>query len=304
MEQAFRKAAIALTEENKTKMRSIREIISSYATAGLKLSLRQLYYQLVSVNAIANSEKEYAKLSHMVVEMRMGGVLDWDAIEDRIRVPSLPYSAESISEAIRDVQRQYRRNRMLGQENYIEAWCEKDALSGILKQIVGPLHITLMINRGYSSCSAMYEAAQRLLAAQGLGQELKVLYVGDHDPSGLDMVRDIEDRMIEFGVTNLEVQHVALTDEQVEKYAPPPNPSKVTDPRAKNYIEKYGYECWEVDALKPEVLSEIVKKQIAPLIDADQFQKIMKLEMKDRDRLAIIADNEMIPVPKPARRKS
>lgn len=269
------------------KIDIVNSIIEEYQEQGYKLTLRQLYYQLVTREVIPNEQKEYSKLSSLLVKGRMAGLVDWDAIEDRIRQPKIPYWVTGVDDAIEDTIRHYRLDRMSTQECYIELWCEKDALSGVLSGITSHYHIRLMVNRGYGSCTAMYEAAKRF---RGHADDACILlYLGDHDPSGLDMVRDIQRRLMGFGAGVL-VEHIALTDQQVEKYAPPPNPAKISDPRAKWYIGKYGNTSWEVDALNPKTLNEIVKDNVEKYIDLDLFAEILKQEEYDKRHLRDISD--------------
>lgn len=265
-------------------VQTINSIIKGYQAKGYKLTLRQLYYQLVSRDIIPNQQKEYAKLSALLTNARMSGRVDWNAIEDRIRVPYLPYWAHSPADAISDIIRSYRRDRQSGQEVYIELWVEKDALSGVLKRITSKYHVNLMVNRGYSSASAMYDSANRLKQAMERGQACYIFYLGDHDPSGLDMDRDIRTRLSEFGV-DVEVKRIALTGAQIKRYNPPPNPTKLSDSRAQGYIAEYGRTCWEVDALNPEVLNELVTREIEEVIDVDKYARILEKERKDKDKL-------------------
>lgn len=213
--------------------------------------------------------------------------MDWDAIEDRLRTPKIPYWVFGVADAISDTIKQYRLNRMEGQANYIEVWCEKDALSNVLYRVTEKYHIRLMINRGYSSCTAMHDAYERL----DRHPNTYILYLGDHDPSGLDMVRDIEKRLDDFGMEDLVVRHVAITREQIAEYQPPPNPAKVTDPRANDYIALHGDSSWEVDALNPETLHELLIEQIEGLIDHDKYERMLERETSDKERLREFADN-------------
>lgn len=276
--------SLHLSRKNKERLILINEIIEEYAEQGYKLTLRQLYYQLVSRDIVPNSKKEYAKLSSLLVKGRMAGVVDWNAIEDRIRIPFLPYWVHDIEDAIDDTIGHYRLNRQDRQEVYIELWVEKDALSGVLKRITSHYHINLMVNRGYSSCTAMYDAYNRLKRYEDSGVKTFILYLGDHDPSGLDMVRDIRERLEEFGVFP-EVRHVGLTQNQIKVYNPPPNPAKVTDPRAKQYMYEFGNTSWEVDALKPEVLHRLIKDNVEQLIDIDLFNELIEKEQDDKKEL-------------------
>jgi hypothetical protein len=274
---------LRLNKKNKEQLEIINGIIEEYSQQGYRLTLRQLYYQLVSRDIIANNLKEYAKLSKLLVQGRMAGIVDWDAIEDRIRRPYIPYWVNDVADAIRDTVNQYRLDRMENQDVYIEVWVEKDALSGVLRRITAHYHINLMVNRGYSSCTAMHDASERIKEKQD-EKKCYILYLGDHDPSGVDMVRDIKKRLEEFGA-DAEVRRIALTQEQIKKYSPPPNPAKIKDPRAKAYIEEFGNTSWEVDALNPEILHKIIRKAVEDLIDVDKFNEKLEQEKEDKIKL-------------------
>jgi hypothetical protein len=282
MKEAFVEK-LKLNTANKQRLEIVNSIIEEYSKQGYRLTLRQLYYQLVSRDIIANSLKEYSKLSNLLVQGRMAGIVDWDAIEDRIRRPFVPYWVLDIDHAIDDTIRQYRLDRMRNQDVYIEVWVEKDALSGVLKRITSHYHVNLMVNRGYSSCTAMHDAAERIKEQQD-EKTCYILYLGDHDPSGVDMVRDIKDRLLEFGA-EVEVKRIALNQDQIKKYNPPPNPAKIKDPRAKAYIAEFGNTSWEVDALNPKTLHELVRKNIEELIDIDLFEAMVEQENNDKKEL-------------------
>ena len=278
--------SLHLSKSNIERLNQINAIIEEYRLQGYKLTLRQLYYQLVSRDVIPNKTEEYAKLSSILVKGRMAGIVDWEAIEDRIRTPKIPYYAANVADAIDDITRQYRLDRMRNQDVYIEVWVEKDALSGVISRVTNKFHIRLMVNRGYSSATAMHDAAERMIDARG---DAHILYLGDHDPSGMDMVRDIRDRLLEFDA-DVEVDHIALTDEQIAKYNPPPNPAKVTDPRAGKYIAEYGKTSWEVDALTPTVLNALIESKILDLIDYTKYEDILEQEKIDIKKLKEFRD--------------
>ena len=279
-----------LSWANERKLVVINKIIEEYMAQDLTLTLRQLYYQLVSRDIIPNKASEYSKLSGLIVKGRMGGVVDWDAIEDRIRIPKLPYYVDDVSNAIDDTIEQYRLDRQREQKNYIEVWVEKDALSGVLYPITERYHVRLMVNRGYSSLTAMRDASLRFRNAKATGQRGYILYLGDHDPSGLDMIRDIKTRL-EGLASVVDVIAIGITYEQIQEFNPPPNPAKFKDPRADWYIEKFGPVSWEVDALPPKYLNELLVEQIESRIDLDLYNKFIKQEKKDKETLQRFADN-------------
>lgn len=319
----------------------ISSIVQRYQSEGYRLTLRQLYYQLVAADAIPNDDVMYKKLSGILDDMRYSGKIDWAAIEDRGRVPYLPYFANSTSDAMEDLIGQYRLDRMHGQDIALEIWTEKDAISGILKTVTREFHVRLIVNKGYSSSSAMHGSYERFAEYLKQGKKVKILYFGDHDPSGLDMVRDIEERILfflaygnqldtdyffdnfiqpwwqengysidelldqgylpawylynEHGDYNrehtaaqikmflhenglFEVVPIGLTMAQIQAFNPPPNPAKITDPRAAWYIKQFGPTSWEVDALPPNIMTSIVRDHLQQHINMDKFNSMLEVE--------------------------
>jgi hypothetical protein len=269
---------LKLSKSNIEMLNRINDILEEYVNDGYTLTLRQLYYQLVSRDVIPNNDKEYAKLSNILKNGRMAGIVDWSSIEDRVRVPKLPYWVKDVKDAIKDTIQQYRLDRMRGQDRKIEIWVEKDALSNVLYRVSEKYHIRLMVNRGYSSVSAMYDAYNRLNTGD------VILYFGDHDPSGMDMIRDVRERLTEFGI-DVDVQPIALTMEQIREFNPPPNPAKITDPRAKWYIEKYGITSWELDSLPPKELIRLAENAVESIIDIDLYNEMLEEEKKGINEL-------------------
>ena len=260
-------------------------IITKYQAQGLKLTLRQLYYQLVAAALIPNTEQSYKRLGELVGDARLAGLLDWDAIEDRGRVVDSPSEWSSVASLVRAACHSYRLPRWEGQSKFVELWVEKQALAGVLEPLASEFHVSLMVNKGYSSLSAMKESAERFKAAREDEKDLILFYLGDFDPSGEDMVRDIGERLAMFGVEDLDVQKLALTMPQIRQYQPPPNPAKMTDSSAKEYVAKHGDESWEVDALPPDLLQQIIRDAIEAEVDMDLMDAIKKREESDKERL-------------------
>lgn len=292
MKHEFR--SVHLHNSSLIRLNTINQIIEEYLQEGYKLTVRQLFYQMVGRGLIENDQKEYRKISNLVVQGRMGGLIDFEAIEDRVRIPRLPYSCEDPADAIADTIATYRIDRQRGQEWYTEVWSEKDALSGLLYDVTRKYHVNLVINRGYSSCSAMYEAYRRFAnAIASNNQRGQIIYLGDHDPSGKDMIRDIEDRLNEFGVGRfIDVIPVALTMEQIKEYTPPPYFAKIKDPRAKEYIEQYGDVAWEVDALTPQVLKKVLEDAITERMDWNLYRERLDQEQEDIKELEFTQEKD------------
>lgn len=250
-----------------------------------RVSVRQLYYRLVAAGSIPNEAKQYDLVQDLVTKARYAGLIDWDSIEDRNREPMKHAEYKDGRDVLQQAAGGFRLDRWANQPFYVELWVEKAALAGVLAPICNDYHITLMVNRGYSSASAMKESADRITWRSEAtkdaphGHRPVVLYVGDHDPSGSDMVRDIKDRLLEFKCPPwLDVRALALTWDQIQKYDPPPNPVKITDARAAAYIAKYGEFSWEVDALPPNDLDLLVRQAVSAYIDKEAMKAAITRE--------------------------
>lgn len=264
-------------------------IVEHYQKMGYRMTLRQLYYQLVARDIIKNKLSEYQKISSILKDARMTGMIDWSAIEDRVRVPKRASQWNSIEDLVDSALWSYRLPRRQDQPVYVELWVEKDAIANILKPICDKYHVTLMVNRGYGSASSLYDAASRFAERSNnkkfSGASSRVLlYLGDHDPSGLDMDRDITERLAEFRCP-ITFKRIGLTFEQIEEYNPPPNYAKINDPRAEGYISEFGNDCWEVDALTPEVLNQLVDDALREHTDMDLYQAWILREEEEKKQL-------------------
>lgn len=265
------------------------EIIADYEAQGYDLTLRQLYYQFVSRDLIANKQSEYKRLGGIINDARLAGLIDWNSITDRTRELRNLAHWESPSSIVNAVAEQYRIDKWATQPCRVEVWIEKDALVGVFERVCQELDVPLMSCRGYTSQSEMWVAAQRLQRHTGGEQEVVVLHFGDHDPSGIDMTRDIRERLELFG-TNLDVRRLALNMPQVEQYDPPPNPAKETDSRFAGYIKSYGDESWELDALEPDVLASLVRREVESLREVKPWKAATKQENEQKAVLQAISD--------------
>lgn len=295
MKQKFQE--LTMRPKRKKTLDIINGIIEEYQADGYTLTLRQLYYQLVSRDIIENDQKQYKNLGGILKDGRLAGVVDWDAIEDRLRQVKEPTTWSSPKDILEAAKKQFQLNRHEGQKNHVEVWVEKDALSQVVERAANPYQVPVLVNRGYGSVSSVYETYQRLKEKINHGKERAIiLYLGDHDPSGLDMIRDIQDRvssMLEYDSYQdlIEVKPIALTMEQIRQYTPPPNPTKINDTRANGYIEKYGHTSWEVDALPPDVLNRLITKEIESYINLDQYSHFVEQEKAHKAKIESFISN-------------
>jgi ribosomal protein L6P/L9E len=293
MKHAFR--TTRFRGKSKALIAKMITIVEEYQKQGLRLTARQLYYQFVSRDYINNTQKSYRNITNLLADARYAGLIDWNAIEDRGRSPLSWRQYNNIGEMIMSGIKTFRLPRWDTQEKYIELWVEKQALAGVLQPIAMDYHATLMVNKGYSSASAMYEASNRFLwQIDKFGHTPVLFYLGDHDPSGEDMVRDIESRLVEFGIHGIEVRKLALTMAQIEEFNPPPNPAKLSDSRAAKYIAEHGQYSWEVDALPPQELNRLIREAFESEIDHKALKKVIKEENRQKDMLTKFIDENPI----------
>lgn len=287
------------------------DIIAAYAAQGYTLTLRQLYYQHVARDLIPNTERSYQNLGRLISEARLAGHIDWEAIEDRGRVSQRAATWDHPGQIIDAAARQFQIDKWEEQTVYLEVMVEKQALENILIPACRQADIRFTANKGYSSSSAVYEAAARMQEAQEAGKVVHLLYCGDHDPSGIDMSRDIATRLRTFlRIANedeyegdeeewdeymdrwdvygeaFELHRLALNIDQVQRYRPPENPAKLSDARAAGYVARFGPSSWELDALEPSVLAGLVTTTVARLRDNAAWARALGRERDMKDRLA------------------
>lgn len=262
-------------------------IIAEYAEEGFDLTLRQLYYQFVARGLIPNRDSEYKKLGGTINNARLTGLLDWDTIIDRTRTLRSNSHWSSPRDIIEACAASFRLDTRHTQDVYFEAWVEKDALIGVLESVCTDLDIPYFSCRGYVSQSAMWRAARRI--TQSTRDSAVVLHLGDHDPSGIDMTRDIQDRLNLFGC-HARVDRIALNMDQVEEHQPPPNPAKITDSRFGAYVDEYGEESWELDALDPRTITGLIRDAVDALTDTEARTLLLKQQEDNRKELTEVAD--------------
>ncbi len=290
IEKRFNAEAVTLID-------TINDVLDDYSSQGYDLSLRQVYYQLVSKNVVPNTEQSYKRIGNIVSDARLAGLMDWEMIVDRGREAVSNSHWDSPADVIQSAAQSFRIDLWENQPTYVEVMVEKQALEGVLIPVCEKLDVTFTANKGYSSSSAMYEAGKRIAntvhsrtrntpAKKTMSPRVVVFYLGDHDPSGIDMTRDVEERLSLFAGRAVDVRRVALNMDQVRLYKPPPNPAKMTDSRAAEYVKAYGTSSWELDAIEPRRLARLVEDAVKSVRDdalwnaATARQKTMRDDLK------------------------
>jgi len=266
-----------MTPEREAFLITLAQIVNEYVMKDIKITVRQLYYQCVARDIIPNTLKAYKKVVRDCLEARKLGIIDWPSIVDNVRRVDVPRSWSSPGELMEAAADNYFVDRWIEQTWMPEVWVEKDAATSILQPITREFRVTFQVNRGYVSASTLWKAVRRIaIRDHENDQPTTILYFGDLDPSGEDMVRDIRDRIDELAditgdLTRFEVVKVALDADQVDFHQLPPNPAKATDSRFRGFIALTGSPLsWELDALPPDVLQQMCWDAIDMTIDAPE----------------------------------
>lgn len=306
-------------EFNAMAMRAIEhanKVVADYAKDGFSITLRQLYYYFVGhalferryawdagrkkwvpdENGTTNADPNYTWLGGVISDARLAGLVDWGAITDRTRTPRAllhrAHPRDIVAEGVED----FRFWLWEDQPHYVEVWVEKDALVDVVASVANRNDIAFFSCRGFASITSLHEAAKRLENEANAGKKVHVLYLGDHDPSGVDMTRNIAERLKATFKVDMALHRIALNMNQIERYNPPSDPAKLTDSRTKGYVEKYGEECWELDALDVRVMAELIEKNIHHWRDDALWMKACARQDKARHLLKGIHDrwNEVV----------
>lgn len=311
----------------------VNAILQDFGSQGFDLTARQIYYQFVAnkwfpsdrtwtqipgtnkwrrdPNGTVNAEPNYKWLCDIISDGRMAGRIDWSSVVDRTRRVNRMPTWDTPAELMEDATAQFANDLWASQPYYVEVWVEKEALAGVVERPSREHRCPFFSCRGYASQSAMWGAAQRLGRIMRDGRKVRILYLGDHDPSGVDMTRDIRERLELFLATDyfaddkdvdsseawqfvddfFSVERIALTMEQVRMYDPPPDPAKLSDSRARAYIERYGERAWELDALSPAVLAGLIEEAVDRVLDHDAWDEAESVESEHQRKLDLVVNN-------------
>ena len=291
------------SEQSLRLLKITERILTNYSAQGLDLSLRQLYYQLIATayaelpdewidpeTGSKNNEKSYKKIVDLVTNGRLAGLLDWDMLTDRGRSPDRLAMWDSPVDRLEAAARTHRLDKWQDQPNLVWAMIEKQALEGVMIPICRQLEIPFIANKGYSSASSLYEIGRELYHWRTRElKEIHVIYLGDHDPSGLDMTNDVKTRLELFSEGDVNVHRIALNYDQVQQYNPPNNPAKQTDSRYDAYVDQWGESCWELDALTPTVMRDLVSEAVLELRDEEIWEESLAKQDNEKELLTNLA---------------
>ena len=252
-----------------------------------RMTIRQLFYQLVARGEVEKTEAAYKRVADAAAQMRLQGALPYRKIADGTRERRQADLYGGVREALVETQNLYRRNLWRDQAVHVEVWCEKDALSGVLWPVCYAYGVTYVAARGFSSLTLQHESAQAMIAT---GKPARVFYCGDWDASGDSMYQGLQ-RQLQFHGADVEVRRLALDRDMVIAYRLPTRPGKETDSRHRKFAAEHGGASVELDALPPSVLVKLVEEAIIGEIDAESWNRLAAVEESERLSLAELIDS-------------
>ena len=271
----------------KAQIEAVKTAIADVVARERPMTARQVFYQLTVAGIVPKTERGYRTVVRLLTQMRRDEEIAYEDIADSTRWMLKPESYIGLHEMMRRAHEFYRRDLWCNQDVYVEVWCEKNALAGVISVETKEYDVPLFITKGYSSLSFLYESAQFLEQACGSEKTAHIYYIGDHDPSGLDIERHVEEGIREFAMdVDIEFERLAVTPAQIKAFDLPTRPTKQSDTRSRHFRGA----SVEVDAIPPKQLRRIVREAIKQHIDAGQVVALERIEQMEKHVLEELAD--------------
>lgn len=271
-----------------TKTLALRAAILAVLETYTAINVRGLCYVLESQQVIHKTEADFDKVERLVVVLRRDGTIPYDKISEGHRERHTIHTYESVGQFLGTVKNAYRRDVWATQPYHVEVWSEKNGLSDAIRPVCNAYRVAYVPTKGQPSLTLLYNSAQQIIASE---KPTRLLYVGDHDATGVNISRVIEEELRGFGV-DLIMQRVAVTPAQIALYNLPTRPGKQTDNKHAAFVAAYGPDCVEVDALQivsQDLLPSLIRTAIEPLIDWATWRAASDAKNIDDMRLASIA---------------
>ena len=298
VDRVLRKHGVRPRRRRRAKTQRIVDVALEVLGEYRPMTVRQIYYQLVARHIIENKRSQYQAVSIALRDARKWGEIPWEWIEDRLRRPRRVSMWHDLAEFATTAVNSYRRDVWETQDTLVEVWIEKDSLSSLLEDVLRPYGVTLNVGRGYDGWSSIRNAAMRYRAwdnreviperqdGREESQGTYILYFGDFDPSGRDMVRSLEKRINFFG-TYPEIRISALLRSDIDEYDLPPDFAKKTDSRSASFIAEHGDISVELDALPAPVLLKRLEDSVRAIMDLTALDKVLQAEKEDKSRITL-----------------
>jgi hypothetical protein len=282
--QIYGASPVKRDRRTKAEIAELRAVLKRVIRRYQPMTVRQVFYQLVSMGAIGKSEQEYkGTICRLLSEMRRDGDLPWHWLADNTRWQRKPTTYRGLDHLLQETARLYRRALWEKQDAYVEVWLEKDALAGVLVTVTAEWDVPLMVTRGFASLSYLYTAAEAIAAVK---KPAYLYYFGDRDPSGVAIDRKIEQDLRTFAPqAEIHFERIAVTPGQIDELDLPTRPTKTSDSRSRSFEG----ESVEVDAIDPETLRELTRDCIERHINMQELAAVCAVEEQERDTLSEIA---------------
>jgi hypothetical protein len=273
----YRTSAVKRSRRTNAELRALHLAILTVCTEDHPLTVRGVFYRVMSAGAVEKTEKAYAAVQREVLKLRRAGFLPYEWIADGTRWQVKQPSWDTAKEALDDTAASYRRALWHNQDTYVEVWSEKDAIASIVSPTTDKWDVPLMIARGFASESFLWSTANTIRRQGEDGKDVVIYQLGDHDPFGIAAWEHVQTRLAEFAPdAEIHFERLAVTESQIWEYNLPTRP-KLTDRRAKNFAG----ESVEVDALATSDLREIVENAILSWIDPKQLRITQMVEAEE-----------------------
>jgi hypothetical protein len=246
------------------------------------MTIRQLFYQMVGLGedtkremgGFGNSQKDYRRVSRMMTKARDDKRVPWDWIVDRSRPTYEPQVWGDLAGYLNSVKHSYRKDYWTNQPVHCEIWCEKDAVIGSIEDVTSDLGVVVRVGRGFQSSTRVREIASLF---NRIRKPKIVFYLGDFDSSGMDIERDLRERVCRY-TRPFQVRRLAIFGEDIGKFKLPPQRIKPEDPRARSFCKEHGNQCVELDALPPSELRRRVRTAVTSVIDKSAWERALTSE--------------------------
>lgn len=258
------------------------------------MTVRQLFYRLVSDQALENSVRDYKKLSRVMTDARESAQVPFEWIVDRSRPTYTPNVFDDLKDGLTALRNCYRKDYWQEQPAHVETWTEKDAIIGSIEPVTNELGVTVRVSRGFTSTTRVHEIAS---VFAGISKPIFVYYLGDHDPSGRAIEMDLYDRISRYG-PDFQMARLAIREEDIDDFNLPPLRIKAGDTRAAAFRRAFGNRCVELDALPPEELRRRVRRAIDRHIEKRAWERALAVERAEQESIASIVTRWIDPRPR------
>lgn len=282
-ESVYRSRPIKRHRRSRDEMQTIREGLYQILEQDHPQTIRGLFYQAVTRGLVPKTEAAYKNtVIRLMGDMRKDGIIPYEWVADNTRWMRRPTAYGSAEDALLQAWQYYRLDIWAHLPDYVEVWCEKDALAGVLYEETSEWCVPLMVTRGYPSLSYLHESGEYIEGQAKQGKTTYIYYFGDLDPTGVDISENTQRGLEEYsGDAQVIFQRIAVTHDQVEELNLPTRPTKTTDSRAKTWEG----DSVELDAIPAHILKAMVRGYILSHIPEHTRDHLTTVEQNERAAL-------------------